>query len=315
MRGPSTAPAPRLPAAGSGVGRARRWSRLPCSSPWRPGRGSGSIARSPPVEEARGPSVIVLPFETLSSRDDDEFLAAGVTQDLITNLMRFEGFRLYSVPASFRQDGGADPVTLGQDLGVGYVVKGSVSSDATTVRVAAQLYNAETGSVIWSETYDRAPTAGALLAVRAELAVEHRDRARPVLRRGRRPTWRRGWRAATAPSMTSYACVLRANTYRRTFRDELRQPVLACLEAAVARDPDYAEPWALLGWLHLDAARYGFVPDAEIPAEMGTALEYRLAGRSRSTRRTWSRSGRSRRCSTTSATSTSPSASSGRRWR
>ena len=76
------------------------------------------------------------------------------------------------------------------------------------------------------------------------------------------------------PSMASYACVLRAYTYRRTFRDELRQPVLACLEAAVERDPDYAEPWALLGWLHLDAARFGFVPDAEIPREMGQALDF-----------------------------------------
>ena len=225
------------------------------------------------MEAARGPSVVVLPFEALSSREDDEFLAAGVTQDLITNLMRFEGFRLYSVPASFRQDGRADPVTLGQDLGVGYVVKGSVSSDATTLRLAAQLYNAETGSVIWSQTYDRALTAGALLAVREELAsgiatalgqtygVVATDMAARLA-------------SGEGPSMTSYACVLQANTYRRTFRDELRQPVLTCLDAAVVDDPDYAEPWALLGWLHLDAARYGFVPDAEIAAEMGTALEY-----------------------------------------
>jgi tetratricopeptide (TPR) repeat protein len=76
------------------------------------------------------------------------------------------------------------------------------------------------------------------------------------------------------PGMTSYACVLKANTYRRTFRDELRQPVLDCLEAAVAREPDHAELWALLGWLHLDAARYGFVPATEAPAEMGAALGF-----------------------------------------
>ena len=68
--------------------------------------------------------------------------------------------------------------------------------------------------------------------------------------------------------------LLRAYTYRRTFRDKLRQPVLACLEVAVERDPDYAEPWALLGWLHLDAAQFGFVPDAEIPHELGQALDF-----------------------------------------
>ena len=159
-----------------------------------------------------------------------------MTQDLITDLMRFEGFRLYSVPASFSQDGDADPVTLGHDLGVGYVVKGSVSSDATTVRVGAQLFNAQTGQVIWSETYDRAPTPGALLGVRAELA----DSIATVL--GQPYGILNSDMAArlstgAEPSMASYACVLRAYTYRRTFRDELRQPVLACLEAAVAARP------------------------------------------------------------------------------
>ena len=232
-----------------------------------------SAARRVGLEEVRGPAVVVLPFETLSAGEDDRFLAAGVTQELITDLMRFEEFRLYSVPASFSLDGHADPVTLGRDLGVGYVVKGSVSSDAATVRVGAQLFNAQTGQVIWSETYDRAPTPGALLGVQAELAagiatvlgqpygVVNSDMAARLS-------------GGVEPSMASYACVLRAYAYRRTFRDELRQPVLACLEAAVQRDPDYAEPWAMLGWLHLDAARYAFVPDAEVPGELGQALDF-----------------------------------------
>ena len=194
-----------------------------------------------------------------------------MTQELITDLMRFEGFRLYSVPASFSQDARADPVTLGHDLGVGYVVKGSVSSDATTVRVGAQLFNAQTGRVIWSETYDRAPTPGALLGVQAELAASIATvlgQPYGVLNSDMAARLSNG----VEPSMASYACVLRAYTYRRTFRDELRQPVLACLEAAVERDPDYAEPWAMLGWLHLDAARFALVPDAEVPREMSQAL-------------------------------------------
>jgi tetratricopeptide (TPR) repeat protein len=164
-------------------------------------------------------------------------------------------------------------VTLGEDLGVGYVVKGSVSSDSTRVRLAAQLYNAETGSVIWSQTYDRAPIASALLSVREELAsgiATVLGQSYGVVATDMAARLANG----EGPSMTSYACVLKANTYRRTFRDELRRPALGCLEAAVVDEPDYAEPWALLGWLHLDAARYGFVPDTEIPAEMGTALEY-----------------------------------------
>ena len=136
------------------------------------------------------------------------------------------------------------------------------------MRVAAQLFNAQTGQVIWSETYDRAPTPGALLGVRAELAASIATvlgQPYGVLNSDMAARLSTG----VEPSMASYACVLRAYTYRRTFRDELRQPVLACLDAAVERDPDYAEPWAMLGWLHLDAARYAFVPDAEVPGEIG----------------------------------------------
>ena len=225
------------------------------------------------AEQVHGPAVVVLPFETLSAGEDDRFLAAGVTQELITALMRFEQFRLYSVPASFRLEGHGDPATLGHDLGVGYLIKGSVSSDAATVRLGAQLFDAQTGRVVWSETYDRARTAGALLGVRAELAADISTvlgQPYGVIKSDMAARLSGG----VEPSMASYACVLRAYTYRRTFRDDLRQPVVACLEAAVESDPNYAEPWALLGWLHLDAARYAFVPDAEIPREMGLALEF-----------------------------------------
>ena len=64
--------------------------------------------------------------------------------------------------------------------------------------------------------------------------------------------------------------MLRAYDYRRGFRTDLYGPVRACLEAAVARDPDYADAWAMLGWLHLDAGRFGFAPE-------GCARAYALA--------------------------------------
>ena len=157
-----------------------------------------------------------------------------MTQDLITDLMRFEGFRLYSVPASFRLDAHADPLTVGHNLGVGYVIKGNVSSDATTVRVGAQLFDARTGNVVWSQTFDRAPTPGALLGIRAELAASISTalgEPHGVLNREMTALLAGGFE----PSMASYACVLRANTYRRTFQDELRKPVLTCLETACGR--------------------------------------------------------------------------------
>ena len=234
---------------------------------------------STPAEEVRGPAVIVLPFETLSASEDDRFLASGVTQELITALMRFEGFRLYSVPASFSQDARADPVALGHDLGVGYVVKGSVSSDAATVRVGAQLFNAQTGRVIWSETYDRAPTAGALLGIRAELPPDIATalgQSYGVLNSDMTARLSAG----VEPSMASYACVLRASHLpaHRPGRANVGRSSPASMRRS-QRDPDYAEPWAMLGWLHLDAARFAFVPDAEVPGELEPGAGHDLEGR------------------------------------
>ena len=82
-----------------------------------------------------------------------------------------------------------------------------------------------------------------------------------------------------APSMPSYACILRAYEYRRTFEDALHAPAMACLKEAVLRDPEYADAWAMLGWLHLDAVRMDLAPTAERPAEMAAAFECGVACR------------------------------------
>jgi adenylate cyclase len=85
--------------------------------------------RAPPVAEARGPSLIVLPFEPLGSSDDVRYLAAGISEKLVDALRRFPGFRLYASPASADVEMHS-PVALGQNLGIAYVVAGTVSMGA-----------------------------------------------------------------------------------------------------------------------------------------------------------------------------------------
>ncbi len=216
------------------------------------------------------PEIIVLPFETLG--DGNSFLADGLTQELITDLMRFSAFRLYSIPASFRQNAEANPEELGRGLGVSYVVTGSVRSDSGAVKINARLADADSGRIIWSETYDRGLTPGALLDVQGELAagiasalgepygIVHRDVADRL-------------QSGAIPSMPSYECVLRAYAYRRTFADDLRAPTFACLEQATRRDPGYAAAWALLAWLHLDAARFEASPGEDLTPALAPALE------------------------------------------
>jgi len=232
-----------------------------------------SLARSSLTETARdrGPAVIVFPFHSLGSAEDDRFFAAGMTRELVTDIMRFEGLRLYSMPASSRQDRESFPVDMGRDLGVAYVVRGSVRSEAAVVQVGAQLFDARTGQALWGETYDRARTPGALLVVQHELAAAiATELGQPYGVINSDLSARLSGEAAQG--MPSYACVLRAYHYRRTFDARLHASVLSCLEGAVRREPGRAVPWALLGWLHLDAARHGLVPDAEAPRELDQAL-------------------------------------------
>ena len=84
----------------------------------------GVRGADPEVATARTPALIVLPFEAFGDTADIELIAAGVTEELIGNLMLFKNFRVYSAASSFRLDAGADPATLGRDLGVSFVVSG-----------------------------------------------------------------------------------------------------------------------------------------------------------------------------------------------
>ncbi len=210
----------------------------------------------------RGPTVIVLPFEVLSRVQDDHYLARGLTMELITDLMRFEGFRLYSAAASFREAERADPVALGRELDVAYVVKGTVASAAGRVRIGATLVDARTDEVLWSQSFERPLTPDNLLRLEDDLAsriastlgqsygIVNADAAGRLVRQA-------------APSMATYRCILRAYEYRRSFAVALHAPTVACLEAAVQRDPAYAEAWAMLAWLELDAVRFELAPADE----------------------------------------------------
>lgn len=226
----------------------------------------------PDVAEARGPAIIVLPFEALDQRDDTRLFANAMTQDLILDLMRFPDFRLYSAQSSFREGADADPMAVGRDLGVSYVLRGNVQSGAGKMRLGAQLVDASTGEVIWSASYDRTPDPNDLLGIQSELAESVATalgepfgvvNAATGLRLG----------ADDAPTMASYTCVLRAYEYRRGFEDALFAPALGCLVLAVVRDPDYADAWAMLGWLNLEAARQEIAPLEERPAHLAAAYD------------------------------------------
>mgnify|MGYP003636831063 FL=1 len=199
--------------------------------------------------------VAVLPFEPIDSSETSAMLATGLSWEVVQNLKTFAGMRvfqpkkptdLFSVLDTWRQNPGAN-----------YLIRGKVLSQASTVEISAQLLDAMSEEVLWSESYDVAMTPENVIDVRDDVSGQiatvisgpHGPLAENVLQS----------RGKLHPgSMDSYLCLLQAHEYRRNFLASKYAPTLQCLQETVDQQPDYADAWALLGWVHLDAARYDF---------------------------------------------------------
>ena len=209
----------------------------------------------PQVAEPGGPSVLVLPFEVRGSGEYSPSLAVGLRQQLVSDLMQFPNFRLFMLPPQSDQQLGTD--SSWGDVGATFVISGSVLEENGTAYVAVELLSAENHEVLWTGNYDEQLVPLALMNLQQDLAgAIATEIGQPFGVVGSHLTRRLDTMAVT--DMQSYSCVLRAINYRRSFSQEAHGPILQCLEAAVRREPDYSDAWAMLGWLELDAGRYEF---------------------------------------------------------
>ena len=113
-------------------------------------------ATEPPLALPDKPSVAVLPFVNLSSDPEQEFLADGVAEDIITALSRYPSLFVIARNSSFTYKGRAvDVKAVGRELGVRYVLEGSLRKAGNRIRIAAQLVEADTGKHLWAERFDR----------------------------------------------------------------------------------------------------------------------------------------------------------------
>jgi adenylate cyclase len=147
-----------------------------------------SPASSPPDR----PSIAVLPFTNMSGDPDQEYFADGIVEDIITELSRFSGLFVIARNSSFQWKGKpTDTRRAGRDLGVRYVLEGSVRRAGDRIRIVAQLIEAESGSHLWAERYDRdvrdvfavqdevARTVAAILAAHVSRAEAERTVLKP----------------------------------------------------------------------------------------------------------------------------------------
>jgi TolB-like protein len=134
---------------------------------WPPGRSGG---QSPAVAAISDKSIAVLPFTDMSEKKDQEYFADGMAEEIIDLLVRIPGLKVIARTSSFQFKGKTEDLhSIGTQLGVAYVLQGSVRKSGDHLRVTAQLINSRDGAHVWSETYDR--DLSDVLKMQEEIAV------------------------------------------------------------------------------------------------------------------------------------------------
>jgi len=226
---------------------------------WQQGGAAAPSATADPVlAMPTGPSIAVLPFTNLTGDFGQEYFVDGVTEDIITELSKFQPFRVVARNSTFRFKGQAvDVRQVGRDLGANYVVEGSVRRSPERIRVSVQLLDARDGKHLWGETYDRELTAADVFEIQDEItravtttiADVQGVISRSIAKEARRKR---------PEELSSYECVLRLHEYNRLITAEAHLAALKCLESAVKTDPDYADAWAALSEIYAEMHALGF---------------------------------------------------------
>ncbi len=218
--------------------------------PWEPPLDVASVERMAlPLPDR--PSIAVLPFTNISDDPAQEYFADGMTEDLITDLSKISGLFVIARNSSFSYKGGQVEVRqVAEDLGVRYVLEGSVRRAGGQVRVNAQLIDATTGGHVWADRYDR--RLDNIFAVQDAIAEQ------VVRALGAHLTDTEKRRQDERPETTSveaYDLVIRARGLMTRFDHKSAAEARDLLRRAIDLDPAYGEAYSLLGLYHFDEWR------------------------------------------------------------
>jgi TolB-like protein/tetratricopeptide (TPR) repeat protein len=203
----------------------------------------------PEVSELERVGICVLPFANLGSDPEQLYFSDGITGDIITELARWRMLNVRSRSASFRyRDGLADPMQVARELGVRYVVEGSVRRFGDRVRISVQLIDGESGSQVWGEKFDREQSA--IFDVQDQVV---QTIVATLAGRVQTTDANRAYRKAPS-SLAAYECVQRGNAL--PWDDpEASAEAIRLFEQAIALDPGYAMAHALLGTMRIGQYR------------------------------------------------------------
>jgi TolB-like protein/cytochrome c-type biogenesis protein CcmH/NrfG len=195
-----------------------------------------------PAEAVDTKSLAVLPFENMSEDKDNAFFTDGVHEDVLTNLSLIKDLHVISRTSVLQYRGTTKSIKqIGKELGVAYVLEGSVRREGNKIRVTGQLIDARTDEHVWAKSYDR--DLNDIFAIQGELAQAIAGALQSVLSPetkvllARRPT----------DNTEAYDDYLKAREIRYSRVLGSEDSTIPLLEAAVHLDPNFAQAWAELG--------------------------------------------------------------------
>jgi adenylate cyclase len=204
------------------------------------------------------PSIAVLPFQNIGGYPEQEYFADGIVEDIITALSRTKSLFVIARNSSFTYKGRAfDVGQVGRELGVRYVLEGSVRKAAAQLRITCQLIDAASNRHIWADRFDGAieevfelqdrVTARVVATIEPALAGAEMERAR----------------TKHTSSLTAYDCFLRALAALRIPTKPGLQEGLALCRQAIALDPNYASAYGVAAWCCMQRLAHGWAADGD----------------------------------------------------
>jgi len=191
------------------------------------------------------PSIAVLPFQNMSGDPEQEYFADGIAEDIITALSHFKALFVIARNSSFTYKGRAvDVKQVGRELGVGYVLEGSVRKAANRVRITGQLVDTATGAHLWADRFDGG--LGDIFDLQDQVtesvvgAIAPAVEKAEIERAKRKPT----------ESLDAYDYYLRGLARARHWLKEANSEALQMFYKAIELDPDFASTHGMAAWCH-----------------------------------------------------------------
>jgi adenylate cyclase len=214
------------------------------------------------------PSIAVLPFQNISGDPEQEYFADGMVEEIITALSRIRWLFVIARNSTFTYKGQAvDVKQVGRELGVRYVLEGSVRRAGERLRIAAVLIDAVTGAHLWADRFDG--SLQDIFDLQDEVAHSIAGVIEPTLQiaeirhSAERPT----------NDLTAYDLYLRARSVASTYEREHLAQALDLLEQAIAREPRYGLALAVAATYRVDLENYDWTDDREEEANRRAAVD------------------------------------------